>query len=64
MVPDRIRPFVAGTGGKPLYSDAYTKIWAFSEALDLNSYGIPRIELHPGSYNWEFVPTKPNAASM
>jgi len=30
----------------------------------LNSYGILKIELYPGSYKWEFVPTRANAASM
>src|SRR4030095_16567629 len=30
----------------------------------MNSHGILRIELFPGSYRWEFLPTKPNTNSF
>jgi hypothetical protein len=59
-----VRSFVVGTGGKALYSKEYQKKWAFTEAYDLNSHGILRIELFPGSYRWEFLPTKPNTSSF
>ena len=64
MVPDGVRSFVVGTGGKTLYSRDYQNKWAFTEACDMRSYGILKIELFPGSYRWEFLPTKPNANSF
>jgi len=64
IVPDGVRSFVVGTGGKTLYSKEYQKKWAFTEAYDMNSHGILRIELFPGSYRWEFLPTKPNTNSF
>jgi hypothetical protein len=63
-VPDGVRSFVVGTGGKRLYGRDYQKKWSFTEAYDLKSYGVLRIELFPNSYRWEFLPTKPNTASM
>jgi hypothetical protein len=64
MTPDGVRSFVVGTGGKALYPNDYLQKWAFTEAYDLNSYGILKIELYPDSYRWEFIPTKPNSASI
>jgi len=64
MMPDGVRSFVVGTGGKALYPNDYQKKWAFTEAYDLKSYGILKIELYPDSYQWEFIPTKSNTASM
>jgi acid phosphatase type 7 len=64
MVPDGVRSFVVGTGGKALYSDDYQKKWAFTEAYDLRSHGVLKIELYPDSYRWAFLPTKPNDASF
>jgi 3',5'-cyclic AMP phosphodiesterase CpdA len=61
---DGVRSFVVGTGGKFLYSDPYKNIWAFTEAYDLSSYGILKIELFKNSYRWQFIPTKDNARSL
>ena len=47
MVPDGVRSFVVGTGGKTLYSRDYQSDWAFTEAYDMKSYGILKIELFP-----------------
>ncbi|MBO4226909.1 metallophosphoesterase [Bradyrhizobium neotropicale] len=64
MVPEGVRSFVVGTGGKALYSNDYRKKWAFTEAYDLRSHGVLKIELYPDSYQWVFLPTKPNEASF
>ena len=56
IVPDGVRSFVVGTGGKKLYSNDYTNKWAFTEAYDLKQYGILRIDLYPKSYRWQFIP--------
>ena len=61
--PDGVRSFVVGTGGKSLYSKDYQKKWAFTEAYDLNSHGILRIELFPSDWR-EFLPTKPSTSSF
>jgi hypothetical protein len=47
-----------------LHGNDYQEKWAFSEAYDLKSYGVLKIELFPGSYRWTFLPTKPNEASF
>lgn len=64
MVPDGVRSFVVGTGGKALYSDDYDNKWASNEAYDLRSHGVLKIGLYPDSYRWAFLPTKPNDASF
>jgi hypothetical protein len=73
MVPDGVRSFVVGTGGKRLHSEPkigdklgndYTYPWAFREAYDLQSYGILKIELLPTSYRWKFVSTDPSSTTM
>jgi hypothetical protein len=64
MVADGVRSFVVGTGGKTLYARDYQKKWAFTEAYDMKSYGILKIELFAGWYQWEFLPTKPNSNSF
>jgi hypothetical protein len=46
---------VAGTGGGSLYS--FGAIRANSEVRRSGSYGILKLTLHAGSYEWEFVPT-------
>ena len=50
-----MRQFVAGTGGGSLYS--FGTIRANSEVRKSSSYGILKLTLHNGSYEWEFVPT-------
>ena len=61
---DGVRSFVVGTGGKALYQKDYKKKWAFTEAYDLRSFGILKIELHPTSYSWEFLPTVPSSSMV
>ena len=61
---DGVRSFVVGTGGTGLYSADYKYRWAFTEAYDLQSQGILKIELRSASYSWKFIPTKDDSASM
>ena len=42
----------------------YRDKWAFTEAYDLKSYGVLKIELFPTSYRWRFIPVEDNSASM
>jgi len=49
-----IRQFVVGTGGYTLYD--WTTRASNSEVRDNQTWGILRLTLHPGSYDWEFVP--------
>ena len=62
IADDGVRSFVVGTGGKRLYSDDYHDKWEFSEAIDLSSYGILRLELYSASYKWKFIPTQDNSS--
>jgi hypothetical protein len=50
-----VRQLVAGTGGGSLYS--FGTIQRNSEVRKSGSYGILKLTLHAGSYEWEFVPT-------
>ena len=52
--PRGIRQFVVGTGGKSHY--AQSAPIANSEALQSTVYGVLKLTLHPGTYDWEFVP--------
>jgi len=49
-----IRQFVVGTGGAGLY-DFSTPI-ANTEAYNVNTHGVLKLTLHPGRYDWQFVP--------
>jgi len=49
-----IREFVVGTGGKSLNS--FDSTVANSEVRDASTYGVLKLELHPSSYDWQFVP--------
>ncbi|UCH26369.1 MAG: metallophosphoesterase [Trueperaceae bacterium] len=49
-----IRQFVVGTGGKSLRSLA--ALQPNSEVFDGDTFGVLKLTLHPGSYDWEFVP--------
>jgi len=51
-----IREFVVGTGGAELRPFFLTR--ANSELRYSASFGVIRLDLHRGSYNWQFVPTK------
>jgi hypothetical protein len=53
--PDHgIRQFVVGTGGSVHYGFAAAK--ANSEVRDNASYGVLKLTLHTGGYEWSFVP--------
>jgi acid phosphatase type 7 len=49
-----IREFVAGTGGYPLYNRGRTL--ANSEVFENKTFGVLKLTLKSGSYDWEFVP--------
>jgi hypothetical protein len=49
-----IREFVVGTGGRSHYS--FRTIKANSEVRNSDTYGVLKLTLHPGSYDWQFIP--------
>ena len=49
-----IREFVVGTGGSPLAS--FGAIKPDSQVRNASTHGVLRLTLHPGSYDWKFVP--------
>jgi len=49
-----IRQFVAGTGGYALYDRGRTQ--ANSEVFENKTYGVLKLTLKSGRYDWEFVP--------
>ncbi len=56
-----VRQFVVGTGGKELYS--FGTVQPRSEARIANTYGVLKLNLHPESYDWAFVPEVGQTAS-
>lgn len=52
---DGIRQFVVGTGGKDLVGFGATPM-PNSEVRNSDTYGLLRLTLHAGSYDWQFVP--------
>jgi hypothetical protein len=52
--PYGIREFVAGTGGAVNYGFAVAK--ANSEMRNNDTRGVLKLTLHPGSYDWSFLP--------
>jgi acid phosphatase type 7 len=50
-----IREFVAGTGGRSHYA---LKADSRREAADATSFGVLKLTLRPGSYDWQFVPVQ------
>jgi acid phosphatase type 7 len=52
--PKGIREFVVGTGGASHYNFGTTV--ANSEVRDNTSFGVLKLTLHPGGYDWQFVP--------
>ena len=57
-VPDPargIRQFTAGMGGASLYDFAAPPL-PITEARDDKSFGVLKLTLRPGSYDWELVP--------
>lgn len=49
-----LREFVVGTGGKSHYS--FGSILPNSEVRNSNTYGVLKLTLRAGSYEWQFVP--------
>jgi hypothetical protein len=49
-----IREFVVGTGGYALYNRGQTQ--ANSEVFENRTYGVLKLTLKSGGYDWEFVP--------
>lgn len=49
-----IRQFVVGTGGRD--HRKFSQIEPYSEARNSNAFGVIKLTLHPGSYNWQFIP--------
>jgi hypothetical protein len=49
-----IREFVVGTGGASHYSIG--TIQPNSQVRNSDTYGVLKLTLHPGSYEWQFVP--------
>jgi hypothetical protein len=52
--PGGIREFVVGTGGGGVYK--FKEPVPNSEVRDNSTYGVIKLTLKPGSYDWEFVP--------
>jgi hypothetical protein len=51
-----IRQFVVGTGGRELYKWAHRD--SDSEVKNNETFGVLKMTLHDGSYDWEFVPVE------
>lgn len=51
-----VRQIVAGTGGRELYPWAATRTG--SEVKNNETFGVLKLTLHPGSYDWEFIPVE------
>jgi hypothetical protein len=49
-----LREFIVGTGGANHTSIA--TVAANSEVRDTSTYGVLKLVLHPGGYDWQFVP--------
>lgn len=49
-----VRQFIVGTGGAGLYK--VRRVRRNSEIYNDNTYGVLKLTLVPGSYQWEFVP--------
>ncbi|MER7950571.1 DNRLRE domain-containing protein [Streptomyces sp. NPDC096079] len=49
-----LRQFVAGMGGADLYG--FGTIQPNSEARNNNTFGVLKLTLHSGGYDWQFVP--------
>ncbi|MEP6978354.1 MAG: metallophosphoesterase, partial [Thermoleophilia bacterium] len=52
--PKGIREFVVGTGGASHYT--FGSPVANSEVRDNTSFGVIKLTLHAGSYDWKFIP--------
>lgn len=52
--PNGVREFVIGMGGSTLRSAKYDR--PNIEVQNSSTYGALKLDLHPGSYDWEFMP--------
>jgi Calcineurin-like phosphoesterase len=52
--PNGIREFVVGTGGAGL--NGFNTPIANSEVRNSTTYGVIKLTLHPGRFDWQFVP--------
>src|SRR5262245_2203518 len=57
--PRGIRSFTVGTGGRSHY--AFQRIHKTSEVRNADTYGVLKLTLHLGAYDWEFVPVEGGA---
>lgn len=53
-VSQGLREIIAGTGGKELYE--FDTPLPGSEVRDGSTFGVLKLTLRPGSYDWEFIP--------
>jgi hypothetical protein len=53
--PNGIRQFIVGTGGRSQGTLTATPP-ANSELRNTGTYGVLKLTLHAGSYDWQFVP--------
>ncbi len=49
-----IREFVVGTGG--VSHNPFRTVKPNSQVRNASTYGVLKLILHPGSYDWKFVP--------
>jgi len=54
-----IREFVVGTGGESHYRLSDSRM-PNSEAANDDTFGVIKLTLHPGGYDWEFMPEQPH----
>jgi hypothetical protein len=62
LVVDGVREFVVGTGGRSLYAFDREALPA-TEVRQDDSYGLLRLDLSKGGYEWEFLPLSPTVFS-
>jgi hypothetical protein len=54
--PLGLREIVVGTGGRNHYD--FGTILPTSEVRDDTSYGVLKLTLHAGGYDWQFIPAQ------
>ena len=54
--PDGIRHFIVGTGGRSLYD--FGDIEPASDVRSDKAFGVLKLSLNPGTYDWEFLPVE------
>ena len=56
-----IRSFVVGTGGRSLYPVIFRLRQPRSVVVSWRTYGVLKLTLRPGRYDWRFVPVQPSS---